>query len=153
MKSCILMLHSVTHIYRRREGNVFSLFTTGGGTPVPGPFPVWYPSPRLFLRSLVPGGYSSSGFFLRALVLKILSVGSWLGVLPVPVGRYPRTGASPPPVRPRLGYPQPEQGWGTPPPPTLVRTGIPLDRTAERVLATRRAACLIRARRMTFLFP
>ena len=49
-----------------------------------------------------------------------------------------------PPARTALGYiAWPGHDWGTPPPPK--------DRTAEEVLATRRAVCLLRSRRRTVL--
>ena len=50
------------------------------------------------------------------------------------------------PPRPGTGYP-PGPGTGYPPPQT--RSG--LDRAAQQVLATRRAVCLLRSRRRTFL--
>ena len=80
-------------------------------------------------------------------------------------GRYPIRpdgGEVPPsqdrgyPIQPNRGYPHqggwgyPRPGWmGVPPPPPSPPTE---DRAAQRVLATRRAVCLLRSRRSTFLF-
>ena len=118
--------------------------------------PRGYPSPRFFLRSLVPGPF---GGFLSP---------RWAGT-PVPgrgvpparkgvssLGRtglgYPltRTGLGYPPARTELGYPLARTGLGPP----LAGTGVPppQDITAERALATRWAVCLLRSRRGTFLF-
>ena len=47
---------------------------------------------------------------------------------------------------PQQGYPSPGRGY---PPP---QQGVPPTRAAWRVLATRRAVCLLRSRRRTFLF-
>ena len=120
----------------------------GGSYPIPGlarggtPSQVW------------PGGYPIPG----------LAGG---GVPHPSLGRgypgYPPTRSGWGPPGPGTGYPPdlgqstpqtwdripppPDLGWGTPPLPT--RSG--LDRAAQRVLATRRAMCLLRSRRRTFL--
>ena len=89
-----------------------------------------YPSPRFFPRSLVPGPF--------------------LGVHQD--GVPPSQGWVPP--QPGMGHPR-SQGWGTPNPHPGVPQpvmGIPPGRTAERVLAMRRALCLLSSRRRAFLF-
>ena len=115
------------------EGTVFTgVCLSTGGTPVPCSFPgLW--------SQVLSGGYPSPGW------------------------GYPRTGY--PPARSGLGY-VPTRPWlENPPPPSQDRTGVPLvrtgippgthlpqDRTAERVLATHRAVCLLRSLRRTFFF-
>ena len=97
---------------------------------------------------------------------------------PGPDGGYPSQGWSTPPADQDEGYPS--QEWGTPPgedrgvpyssdgvpPParsggypsqgwgTLPWSGVgyPQDRTADEVVDTRRAVCLLRSNRRTFLF-
>ena len=121
------------------QGKVFTLFHPhpGGGGG--------YPSPRFFPRSFL-GRYPSPGLGVPH---------PWWGI---PIPGQKGMGCSQPgqdgvPPSQDWGNPLPQPGqdgvppgqdWGTPLPP-------PLNRTAERVLATRRAVCLLRSRRRTLL--
>ena len=83
------------------------------------------------------GGTPVSGSF-SGLWSQVVSGGGG-GVYPNPGGGGDTPGQYP---LPGLGYPPPpNQDWG-----------IPRDRTAERVFATRRVVCLLHSRRRTFLF-
>ena len=132
------------------------------------PFTGRYPSPRFFPRSLVPGPllvcYPNPRFFLRSFprgtpilpggdspIPGVIPVPGWGSTQPIwggtPGQGYPPAGTGVPPGW-ELGSPHqdrtgvaPGQDKGIPPPP---------ERTAERVLATRQAVCLLRPRR-TFL--
>ena len=77
----------------------------------------------------------------------------------------PNQGATPPPIRTGWGYPSSKSGLDVVnPPPSRLDGGTPIrtgwgtpppgggDRAAERALATRRAVCLLRSCRKTFLF-
>ena len=119
---------------------------------------------REVMFSLCPprkgGGYPSLRFFLCSLVLswgRTPVPGSFPALVPgpFPVGGYPTHRSLVPcpfqggiPVLtgryPRVGYPPGQVRVGYPPPPQ--------DGIAERALATRRAVCLLRSRRRTFLF-
>ena len=122
----------------RREGNSFTLFVCphrGGPGPPRGGYLTGYP----------PGG---SGYPPGGVQVPPPRGGTWLGT---PPGGY------------LTRYPLPPGGLGTPPgggpgtPPGGVPDRVPPrggspGRTTEGVLTTRRAVCLLRSRRRTFLF-
>ena len=144
-------------------------FREGGGGLSPRFFPrslvldpFWgVPSPRLFLRSLVPaffkggtlewgtpppqpGQWGTPGQEWSTPLARL----GWCGYRQVRMG-YP------PPNQVMVGYPPwaGQDGVSPPPPTGQVRMGTPLPQgtTAERGLATRRAVCLLRSRRRTVL--
>ena len=105
----------------------------GGGTLVPGSLPGPFRGDTRVLGSfpgfwfqVLSGGYPSS---------------SW-GYPSPGWGLFQKRDT---PIQVRMGYPPPPTRTEVPLPP-------PLDRTAEQALATRRAVCLLRSRRRTFLF-
>ena len=117
-------------IRRMREGNSFSLFVSPHlGGEVPHLHPIILPLVPCPFRGPYP--------------IPIPQYFYWLHVLPGGRGG---------------GTPSPGQGWRTP----QQRVGFPLerdgvppspqDKTAEWVIATRWAICLLRSRRRTFLF-
>ena len=147
-------------IRRMGEGNVFSLFTGGGGTypKVSTPSP-HQPTPPPRSR---PGWERGTPRYLPP------------AKVPTPLSRpgqgrgYPKVSTPPPPSRPgqdggypKVSTPPSRPGWGRgypkvptphqvtyPPPPAKVPT--PRDRTAYVVLDTLRSVCLLRLRRRTF---
>ena len=140
MHSALLLLP--TYVVRW-EGNSFTLFVCphrggrgGPGTPPGGYLTGYTPGgsgypPGGYLTGYPPGGLGTppgSGY---------PPGGTWLGT--------PRGGLGTPPGGYLTGYPP---GVWVPPPP---RGGYP-GRTTEGVLTTRRAVCLLRSRRRTFLF-
>ena len=117
-----------------------------------------------------PGGYPIPGLD-RGRYLGYPPVKDWMGYPPprpdlgwgwVP-GVCPQSkigwGTTPPVQTWDGGYPQSKIGWGTPPskigwgtpPPGQRLDGVPPPPSAKRALATRRAVCLLRSRRRTFL--
>ena len=102
---------------------------------------------QMYVHSGGGGGYSITGVPQQGLGYPLARSG-W-GI--------PRTGVPPPQVR--TGVP-PGQDWGTPCSPCQdwgnppARTGVPTprDRTAEQVLAMRRAVCPLHSHGRTFLF-
>ena len=130
--------------YRRHpkdgEGNVFSLFTPGGGGGRGYPYPIMLCNITQNSMGQTPRGVPYLGGTLPG------GTQVWYPPWPgqdrgeYPAGGYPAEGCT------QVGYTL--QGI----PPGQVRTGGYPVRTTEGVLTTRRAVCLLRSRRRTFLF-
>ena len=154
-QKCCKMSYQAVYFYRpHSEGMGKVMFSQtsvhshlpGGGGRYPIPGPDWgVPHPRSGQVVPTPG--------LNEEVPRPRSQ-VWMGGMPI----QDQNGGATPPVKTWWGYPPlSKTGWGTPCPrldgyPPVLRLDGVSPPSAKQALAMRRAVCLLRSRRRTFLF-